>query len=47
MKSIRGSYENENGNPVIDVHSHFTTPEYLKMMERHGKLLQDPGCACK
>lgn len=26
---------------IIDVHAHFTTPEYLAMMERHGASLED------
>ena len=26
---------------IIDIHAHFTTPEYLEMMERHGASLED------
>ena len=28
-------------NKIIDIHSHFTTPEYLKLIERHGASLED------
>ena len=28
-------------NRIIDVHSHFTTPEYLDLMARHGASLED------
>ena len=28
-------------NKIIDVHSHFTTPEYLELIERHGASLED------
>ena len=28
-------------NKIIDIHSHFTTPEYLKLIERHGAYLED------
>ncbi len=30
-----------NNDKIIDIHAHFTTPEYLEMLERHNAILED------